>query len=213
MLDQSRAYMNNPNRTMNWNLEPFIPLIEKHQSFYISAGSDQAIRDAVVWAEKQNVSIVLRIGPAAPQTMAPFLKAHNVSVILTNVLTTPANEDAFHASTYQAAGVLAKAGVPFAFSSGGYSNVRLIPFQAAMSVAWGLDHDAAIKALTINARRFSASTARSDSVDRQARQPRRREGDPLRDSIARITHVVILGRDVPLDGSKHVELFKRCMSR
>ena len=38
------------------------------------------------------------------QGMAPFLKAHNVPVILGNVLTMPQNEDRFHAYTYQAAG-------------------------------------------------------------------------------------------------------------
>ncbi len=72
-------------------------------------------------------------------------------VILSNVLAMPQGEDTFHAATYQAAGELAKAGVLFAFSSGGYENVRLVPFQAAMSVAWGLSQDDAIKALTINA--------------------------------------------------------------
>src|SRR4029079_13536770 len=75
-------------------------------------------------------------------------------VILSNVLSMPTGDDAFHAANYQAAGELEKAGVLFAFSSGGYSNVRLVPFQAAMSVAWGLSHDEAIKALTINPARI-----------------------------------------------------------
>ena len=41
--------------------------------------------------------------------------------------------------------MLAKAGVTFAFSSGGYEFSRDVPFQAGRSVAWGLDHDTAIK--------------------------------------------------------------------
>ena len=82
---------------------------------------------------------------------ADLLKAKNVPVILSTVLAMPQGEDAFHAATYQAPGILSKVGVVFALSSGGFETSRLIPFQAAMAVAWGLDRDEAIKAITINA--------------------------------------------------------------
>jgi imidazolonepropionase-like amidohydrolase len=211
MLERARSYMKNPNRAVDWNLEAFVPLLERRHAILVSASGDQAIRDAVLWAERQGLNLVLRTNPAA-QSMAGFLKAHNVPVILSNILTAPANEDAFHAYHYQAAGVLAKAGVPFAFSSGGYSNVRLIPFQAGMSVAWGLDHDSAIRALTINAAKILGvdSQVGSLEVGKLANLLVVR-GDPL-EIRSRITHVVIAGRSVPLD-SKHTDLFKRYMSR
>ncbi|HYN10452.1 MAG TPA: amidohydrolase family protein [Vicinamibacterales bacterium] len=213
MLDQTRAYMKNANRAavVNWSLEAFVPILEHRQAMYVNAGTDQAIRDAVAWGEKQGINLVLRINPNS-QTMASFLKAHNVPVILGNVLSMPSNEDRFHAYTYQTAGVLAKAGVPFAFSSGGYSNVRLIPFQAGMSVAWGLDRDAAIRALTIDAARILGvdSQVGTLEVGKLANLFVVR-GDPL-EIRSQIKHVVIAGRDVPLD-SKHTDLFKRYMSR
>ena len=213
MLDQARAYMKNANRTasVNWTLEAFVPILERRQAMYINAGSDQAIRDAVAWGEKQGVNVVLRISPNS-QGMAPFLKAHNVPVILGNVLSMPSNEDRFHAYTYQAAGVLAKAGVPFAFSSGGYSNVRLIPYQAGMSVAWGLDRDAAIRALTIDAARILGVDSQVGSLEAgKLANLFVVRGDPL-EIRSQIKHVVIAGRDVPLE-SKHTELFRRYMSR
>jgi imidazolonepropionase-like amidohydrolase len=144
--------------------------------------------------------------------MAAFLKAHDVPVILTNVLSMPSNDDRFHAYTYQAAGVLARAGVPVAFSSGGYSNVRLVPFQAAMSVAWGLDRDAAIRALTIDAAKILGVDSQVGTLE-----PGKLanlfvvRGDPL-EIRSRISHVVIAGRSLALD-SKHTELFRRYMSR
>ncbi len=213
MLDQARAYMKNANRTanVNWTLEPFVPILERRQAMYINAGSDQAIRDAVAWGEKQGVNVVLRIN-ANSQGMAPFLKAHNVPVILGNVLSMPSNEDRFHAYTYQTAGVLAKAGVPFAFSSGGYSNVRLIPFQAGMSVAWGLDRDAAIRALTIDAARILGVDSLVGTLEAgKLANLIVVRGDPL-EIRSQIKHVVIAGHDVPLD-SKHTDLFRRYMSR
>ena len=86
---------------------------------------------------------------------------------------------------------MAKAGVVFAFSSGGYDNVRLIPFQAAMSVAWGLDRDEAIKALTINAAKiFGADKAVGSLEVGKVANLMVVSGDPL-EIRSRIQHVVI----------------------
>jgi imidazolonepropionase-like amidohydrolase len=211
LVGRARAYMKNPNRTVDWDLEPFVPVLEHRQIMFVSAGTDQAIRDAVAWAERQGIGIALRISPNS-QELAPFLKAHNVPVILTDILTTPNSDDRFHAFTYQAAGVLAKAGVRFAFSSGGYSDVRQLPFQAGMSVAWGLDPETALRALTIDAARILGVDSQVGSLEagKLANLVVVR-GDPL-EVRSHITRVVIAGRDVPLE-SKQTELFKRYMGR
>src|SRR6185436_18970444 len=47
LLQQARAYGVNANRQMNWNLEPLVPIVQKRQPFYVSAGSEGAIRDAI----------------------------------------------------------------------------------------------------------------------------------------------------------------------
>ena len=212
LFAQARAYMANANRTMDWNLEPLVPVIQKKQVMFIQAGTEQAVRDAIAWAERQGINIVIRTSPAAAVAQAALLKAKNVPVIISTVLAMPAGEDTFHAATYQAAGELAKAGVTFAFSSGNYENVRLVPFQAAMSVAWGLSHDDAIKALTINAAKiFGADKAIGSLEVGKIANLLVVAGDPL-EIRSRIRNVVIAGRDVPLD-SKHTELFKRYMSR
>jgi len=212
LLTQARAYGANPNRTMDWNLEPFVPVVQKKQLLFIQAGTEQAVRDAVAWADRQGLNIVIRTSPAAAVAQATLLKAKSVPVILSNVLTMPAGEDTFHAANYQAAGELAKAGVTFAFSSGNYENVRLVPFQAAMAVAWGLSHDDAIKALTINAAKiFGADKAIGSLEVGKVANLIVVAGDPL-EIRSRIRNVVIAGRDVPLE-SKHTELFKRYMSR
>lgn len=212
LLQQARAYGANANRQTDWNLEPLVPVVTKKLPFFVQAGNDTAIRDAVAWAERQGLNIVIRTSPAAAVATADLLKAKNVPVILNNVLAMPQDDDAFHAANYQAAGALAKAGVLFAFSSGGYDNVRLIPFQAAMSVAWGLDRDEAIKALTINAARiFGADKAVGSLEPGKIANLLVVSGDPL-EIRSRIQHVIIAGRDLPLE-SKHTELFKRFMGR
>jgi imidazolonepropionase-like amidohydrolase len=213
LLKRAKAYGANPNRQRDWTLEPFLPILNKQQAFYVQAGSADAIRQAIGWAERSGVNIVIRTSPASAVESAGLLKQKNVPVIISNVLAMPQGDDTFHAATYQAAGALSKAGVTFAFSSGGYQNVRLVPFQAAMSVAWGLNRDEALKALTINAARIFGADRLVGSIEAgKLANLIVVAGDPL-EIRSRIRHVIIAGQDVLPLGSKHTELFKRYMSR
>jgi imidazolonepropionase-like amidohydrolase len=212
LLARTRAYMANANREVNWDLEPFIPIVRKEQALYVQAGSADAIRDAVGWAESQNVNIAIRTSGQNALEQADLLARKNVPVILNEILSMPQGEDAFHAATYQAPGQLAEAGVTFAFSSGGYDGVRLIPFQAAMAVAWGLDRDRAIRAITLDAAKiFGADKALGTIETGKVANLVVVNGDPL-EIRSRIQHVVVAGHDVPLE-SKHTLLFQRYMGR
>jgi imidazolonepropionase-like amidohydrolase len=212
LIREAKAYGANPNRTTDWNLEALVPIVKKTQPMFVQAGTENAIRDAIAWAERSGVNIVIRTNPVAAVANAELLKAKNVPVILTNVLTMPQGEDQFHAANYQGAGELSKAGVLFAFSSGGYDGVRLIPFQAAMSVAWGLNRDEAIKALTINAAKiFGADKVIGTLEAGKIANLVVVSGDPL-EIKSHIQHVIIAGKEVSLD-SKQTELFKRYMNR
>ena len=212
LLERAASYAKAPaGHAIDLSLDPFVPILDRSQAFIVNAGTEQAIRDAVVWADKQHVRIVIR-GGADVQRVAAFLKDHDVPVILTSVLTLPPREDEFHAYPYQTAGVLAKAGVRFAFSSGGYQFSRNVPFQAGRSVAWGLDHDTAIRALTLDAARILGVDSQIGSIEpgKLANLVVIR-GDAL-EIRSQIQHVVIAGHDLPLE-SKHTELYKRFMAR
>src|SRR5688572_576926 len=212
LLAQAKVYGTNPARDKNWSLEPFLPIINKQQAFYISAGSDAAITQAIAWAQRQNVNIVIRTNPATAVTSAATLKAANVPVILSDVLALPQGEDAFHAATYQAAGELEKAGVTFAFSSGGFQNVRLIPFQAAMSVAWGLSKDRALQAMTLDAAKIFGADKLVGSIEPgKVANLVVTNGDAM-EIRTRVLHVVIAGKEIALQ-NKQTELFNRYMGR
>ena len=116
--------------------------------------------------------------------MAPLLKEKKIPVILGSVLGLPSREDAHHAATYRAAGELAQAGVTFAFGTGSYQNVRLLPYEAAMSVAWGLDRDRALRAITIDAATSSASPTGRQPRAGQVGEPVRRQRRSARDADA-----------------------------
>jgi imidazolonepropionase-like amidohydrolase len=212
LLERARAYAKQPaTRQVDWTLEPFLPVLDRRQALYVTATTEQNIKDAVAWADKQNVRIVLQTGADAQKTAA-LLKQHDVPVILSSILSLPPREDEFHAYPYQAPGVLAKAGVTFAFSSGGFQFSRDVPFQAGRAVAWGLPHDDAIKALTLDAARVLGVDTQVGSIDAgKVANLVVLTGDPL-EIRSQIRHVIIAGRDVPLDNSQ-LELFKKYMSR
>jgi imidazolonepropionase-like amidohydrolase len=212
VLDQARAYVKEgATRTMNWELEAFVPVVEGRLPLLVNASREQDIKDAVAWAEKARVKIVISGGTEA-NLVAPLLKEKNIPVILGNILSGPARPDWFHASTYQLAGELAKAGVKFAFSSGDNTNVRLLPNQAAMSVAWGLDRDAAIRALTVDAAQILGVADRIGTIEAgKDANLFFANGDPL-EIKTQVTRVVIKGRDVGLQ-NKHLALYEMYMAR
>jgi len=212
VLDAARAYARaGANRPVNLELDALVPVVERRLPLIVTVAREQDIRDAVAFADRARVNIVLS-GAIESNYAAQLLKEKNVPVILGNVLSMPTREDNFHASTYQLAGELAKAGVKFAFSSGDNQNVRLVPFQAAMSVAWGLDRSEAIKALTINAAEILGVADRVGSLE-----PGKEanlfiaNGDPL-EIRSQVTHVIIQGRDLGIE-NKHESLYRKYMAR
>jgi imidazolonepropionase-like amidohydrolase len=212
LLERTRVYAKQPaTRQVDWTLEPFLPVLDRRQALYVSANTEAGIREAVAWAGKQNVRIVLQTG-ADVQRVAGLLKQHDVPVILTTILSLPPREDEFHAYPYQTPAVLAKAGVPFAFSSGGFQFSRDVPFQAGRAVGWGLSREDALKALTLDAARILGVDSQVGSIEAgKVANLVVLNGDPL-EIRSQIRHVIIAGRDISLDNSQ-VELFKKYMSR
>jgi len=219
LLDDARAYAKaaGPNRQRDLMLEALVPIVEKRAPLFTRANTESDIRDAVAFCEKAGVRMVL-VGGREAALAAPLLKEKDVPVILTGVLELPTREDLPHQASYAAAGELARAGVRIAFAAGGgdpgddADNVRLLPYNAAESVAWGLSRDAALKAMTVNAAEILGVGDRLGSIE-----PGKignlliANGDPL-EVRTTITHVVVAGRDVPLD-NKHLALYEKYLKR
>ena len=212
LFERVRAYAKaGADKTVDWTLEALIPVAERRLPLVTTVNRAQDIRDAVAFADRINVKLVIS-GGADANLVAPLLKEKNVAVILGNVLSLPANEDAFHAASYQLAGELAQAGVKVAFSTGDSAYVRIVPYHAAMSVAWGMNRDDALEALTINAAEILGIADRVGSLE-----PGKdanlfvAKGDPLEIRTV-VTTVFINGRDVGLD-NKHERLYQKYIAR
>lgn len=213
LLDDARSYakVDRREREVDWVLEALVPVVEKKIPLIIATENEQDIKDAVAFAERANVRMILSAGTEAA-LVAPFLAEKKVPLILDSVFSLPVREDQFHAASYQAAGVLANAGVKFAFATGDVANVRALPFMATLSVAWGLSRDAALKALTIDAAEILGLGDRLGSLEPgKMANLLVAKGDPL-DVRTSISHVVINGEVMDL-GNKQLALYERYLQR
>ncbi len=125
------------------------------------------IRGVLALADSFKLKVILR-GPRDAWRVADTLAARGIPVIVGPTTQAPGPEDPYDA-LYAQPGVLAKAGVKIAFQTSSAADVRSLPYNAALSTAYGLDMDEAIKALTINP---GADLRRG----RQVRQPRGGQG-------------------------------------
>jgi imidazolonepropionase-like amidohydrolase len=213
LIARARAYAARPaaERRTDWNLEALVAVVEGRQPLFVQANTERDIRDAVAFADRARVRVVITGGLEAP-LVAPLLKERNVPVILGSVLTLPTREDAHHAATYRAAGELAQAGVRFAFGSGGYTNVRLIPYEAGISVAWGLSREQALRAITVDAAEILGVSDRVGTLGPgKLANLAIWAGDPL-EIRTPVPRVFIAGRDVG-PASKHTDLYDKWRSR
>ena len=214
LFDDARAYAKaaGPSRKRDLVLESLVPVVEKKVPLITRVSTDHEIRDAIAFADRVGVRLVL-VSPADEAVMmASVLKEKHVPVILAEPLSLPTRRDLPHQANYAAAGELVKAGVTIAFAVPSETNARELPYNAAESVAWGLPREEALKALTINAAEMLGVGDRVGSIE-----PGKianlivAKGDPL-EVRTPFTHIIIAGRDVPLP-NRQLELYERYSKR
>ena len=131
-------------------MEAMIPVLEGKVPLAVSAARASVIHDAIAFAEKQKIKIVI-LQPRDIAKAGPELKAKNIPVILGRVLALPEQEDDPYDGAFTQPAEAYKAGVKFAFGTFNNEFVRNLPYQAATAVAFGLPYEEALKAVTINA--------------------------------------------------------------
>lgn len=137
--------------------EALAPYLAGEKRIFIEANSRKAIAEALLFAEKEGLKIVISGGMDAWK-LAGELKKREIPVIVGAVMSRPIEEyDPFDAA-YASPGRLHEAGVLFCIRSNGLStsgfsasNSRNVPFEAGQAVAYGLPEAEALKAVTLNA--------------------------------------------------------------
>jgi imidazolonepropionase-like amidohydrolase len=215
-FEQARAYQaRKANPVLGFKpdlrLEAMIPVLEGKTPLMIVAPKERAIRDAIAFAEREKVKIIL----AGVREVDPFLEelaGKKIPVVLPDLYQVPLEEDASIDEPLDLPAKLAKAGIAFAFGSYNIERPRNLPFQAANAVGNGLSHDAALKALTLGAAEIWGIADRLGSIDKgKLADFILTDGDPL-EPKTQIRQMWILGKPVSLE-NRHTKLYEQYKKR
>jgi imidazolonepropionase-like amidohydrolase len=192
-------------------LEAIAPFAMGEGKLHFHCDGATQIADALDFADREGLDAVI-VGGRDAWKVADRLALAGVPVIVGPVLGMPSGRHGLYDSTYANAGILQRAGVPVAFRTAGAHNVRNLPYNAAMAVAFGLDEDAAMEGLTAGAAEI---LGQADELGRLSAGLRAdvvvTDGSPLQ-IRTRIEAVYIGGRDVGLE-SKHTKLYETYRER
>ncbi|MBV8841569.1 MAG: amidohydrolase family protein [Bryobacterales bacterium] len=215
-FDQARRYRiakvgGAPGFKTDLKMEAMLPVLEGKLPVAISAAREQAIRDAIQFAGRQQVRMVL-LHPREWGKTAPELKARNIPVILGPTLDLPLNEDDAYDSSFTLPAEAFRAGLKIAFGTFDNEFVRNLPYNAATAVAYGLPYEEALKAVTINAAEIWGVRDQIGSIEKgKLADLMLTTGDPL-ETQTEVRMLFIKGKQVDLT-NRHTRLYQKYLNR
>ncbi len=216
LLDDARRYAasnaNDDPTQRNFKSEALGPVLRGEQPMLITVNSERGIRDAIAFADRNKVKIVIAGGREAWR-IADEVAASGVPVILGATQALPSREDDPYDAPYAAPGKLHAAGVKFAISTFNASAARTLPYEASTAVPYGLPYDEALKSVTrypaeIMGVGDSLGTLEAGKIANLFVSDR----DPL-DIATQVTHVFIQGRLIDPYDNKHDNSYQKYRAR
>ena len=189
-------------------LEAFCEAIAGNANAYLHADEARNIQAGVLLLKRLGARPVV-VGGYQAYLIPDFLKREEVPVVLGSTQALPATQDAPVDQPYRAPALLAEAGVDFAISHEGYWQQRNLPFVAGQAVAFGLDYERAVEAVTLSAARIAGIDADYGSLEEgKSATFLIVDGDLLDMRNSNVTAAYIDGRSVNLD-NKQAELYRK----
>jgi imidazolonepropionase-like amidohydrolase len=215
-FEQSRQYQRakaaaRPDFQIDLRYEAMIPVLEGKLPVAVTASRERTIHDALDFAEKQKIRIVL-LAPREFGKTLPEIKAKNIAVILGPTLDLPVSEDDPYDSAFTLPSELYKAGIKFAFGTFENEFVRDLPYSAAVAVNFGLPYEEALKAITINAAEIWGVANEVGSLEPgKSADLMITTGDPL-ETPTQVKHLFIKVKEVDLT-NKQTRLYEKYSNR
>jgi imidazolonepropionase-like amidohydrolase len=192
-------------------LEAMQPALERKVPVAFEANEARQILRALHLAKELRLDPIVTGGLEANEVAAE-LKAQNARVIYSlnypqrPRTLAPEADETYHtlrerADAPKTPGELAKAGVPFAFSTSGLNDPRDFVRNAARAVKAGLAEDAAVRALTLGAAQIAGVDDRLGSIAKGKVANLLVTDGSLFDDKTKITQVFVEGRSVSLDAA------------
>jgi imidazolonepropionase-like amidohydrolase len=189
----------------NLRYEAMTPAVRGEMPVLVDANTVAQMRDVITFMDSLDVKVIIH-GASEGWRMADTLAARNIPVIVDGVTGTPGNDEPYDL-VYANPGVLQRAGVMLAFATGGASSARDLPYEVGLSIAFGLDADEALKAMTINpARMFGVDNEYGSIEVGKVANVIVTTGDPI-DIRSHIREVFVKGLRMRFN-DRHTELYE-----
>jgi imidazolonepropionase-like amidohydrolase len=176
--------------------EALLPYLEGKKTIVLAAENASDLETAVSLANEFKLKFVLN-HVAHSQPVLDYVAQLKVPVVVGPIYEAP-KEDERYDTVFSLPAQLYKRGVKIIFASYSAHNVRNLPDQAGYATAFGLPHDEALKAITINPAEIWGMADKLGSLDvGKTANVVVANGDPL-DVKTDVKRVFIEGRDIPM---------------
>ncbi len=197
--------------------EAMLPVVRGERPVFLHATERKQIEAAVAWASSEQLKVTL-VGALDGWLVADLLKAHDIPVIISPVLTLPLRREDPYDATYANPGKLHAAGVRFCIANDGASAEmgtmadRNLPYQAAKAAAYGLPPAEALKAVTLYPAQILGVAAELGSLEVGKRATLIvTDGDPL-EATTQVEQAYIDGAMIDLS-NRHTRLRDKYQKR
>jgi len=192
--DKDRKAPTPPKRDLK--LEGLLPYLDGKKPIVLAAEEGSDLETAVALAREFNLKFVLN-HISHSQKILDYVATLRVPVIVGPIYEDPKPEERYDA-VYRLPALLQQRGVKIVFASYGAHNVRNLPYAAGYATAFGLSHDEALKAITLNPAEVWGLSDQLGSLDTgKTANVVVANGDPL-DVTTDVKQVFIAGREIPM---------------
>jgi len=193
--------------------EALAPVLAGKMAVIISVEKAKDIKKAIKFALEEKIKVIFR-GCSQGFKVAKSIKNAKIPVIIDNLYQFPTEVEDGYDAPFTNVVALVKAGVKICFSSGTDPSAgKDLPYHAARAVAFGLDRDEAIKALTLNPAEILGQGKRLGSLEKgKDADLFIINGDPL-DVRSQIKLMFINGKKVDLADNWWDQLYNKWKTR
>jgi len=203
-MDEAQAYCKGGTpKTTNLKFKAMCSCFDKSSNTYIKANNVKDIIAVLDFATTYNLKLVL-VGGNDAHMITDLLVKNKISLILNPVNRLPSKQDDAIDLPFKLPSILAKAGLLFTFTTPNFSgDVRNLTFHAGNAVAYGLDAEIAIQAMTLNAAKIFGIDEKVGSLEAgKAATLFVSSGDILDVKTHNVTHAFINGRQIDLSNKQ-----------
>ncbi|NNM23225.1 MAG: amidohydrolase family protein [Flavobacteriaceae bacterium] len=211
----AEAYGKKPSASRNEGFEAMQGLFNGSKKLYLYARGEKEIIDAVTNLKQLGVNGLVLVGGYEAYKIIPFLKQHNIPVLVQRTHASPARDDDDYDLPYKLPKLLADGGLLVGIQNSGTSNfqTRNLPFYAGQVVAQGMAKEEALKLISSNTAKILGIDADYGTLEiGKSATLFVSDGDALDMRTNQLIHAFIDGRELSLE-THQTKLWKRYMGK